>query len=222
MCACKARSFVAVLVTSFLFLTCWFIIFRSLFVGNVSILDSEIYRQKRYGNVLSRFRAKGATKTPGIVNFTKVLVNETHSLISLISMIFPSPDWFLGISNMDMCDKITGEWRKNYTRDLLPYDSGTDDGTSFESPDSVTDPRKNIVLIGKEDETNFKSDSDIRRLGVLVIERVEENDVNNNTGGDNGGNGDGDDDIDNGASAFTRSPILVAITTVLIMFILQV
>jgi hypothetical protein len=205
----------------------------SFLTGNATILANEIYRQKRYGNVFSQFRATGPTKTPGMINFTKIAVNETHSLMSLITMIFPSPDWFLGISNMDMCNKITGEWRKNYTRDLLPYDSGTDDGTSFESPDSATNPRKNIFLIGKDDETNFKSDSDIKRLGVLVIERVEENDDNNN-GGDKGGNGDGGDDNggDNGgngdddnnvntASTFTRNSILVAITTVLIMFIIR-
>ena len=146
-------------------------------------------------------------------------------------MIFPSPDWFLGISNMDMCDKVTGEWRRSYARNLLPYDSGTDDGTSFESPNSVTKPRKHIFLIGKEDETNFKSDSDIRRLGVLVMEKVEENDDDNTTdngnngdNGDNGNNGNNGDNRNNGintASTFTRSSILVAVTTILLTVIMQ-
>ena len=171
-------------------------------------------REKRYGNVLSRFRATAATMTPGMTDFTKILVNETHSLISLISMIFPSPDWFVGISNMDMCDKITGEWRKDYTRDLLPYDSGTDDGTSFKSPDSVTNPRKNIFLIGKDDETNFKSSSNIRRLGVLTIKRIEKNDENEENDGD-------DDNVGNAASTSTGRSIVVAITTFLIMSILH-
>lgn len=188
----------------------------SFLTGNVTILDNEIYRQEKYGNVLSRFKAKGPTNTPGMTKFTKILVNETHSLISLVTMIFPSPDWFLGISNMDMCDKVTGKWRRNYARDLLPYDSGTDDGTSFDSPNSATKPRRHIFLIGKEDETNFKSDSDIRRLGVLVIEKVEENDDNDTDNGDDG--------IDNGknnaGSTFTRSSILVAVAAILLILIM--
>ena len=87
-------------------------------------------------------------------------------------MIFPSPDWFLGISNVDMCDPMTGEWRENLTRNLFPYDSGTDDGTSFESDNSPSNPRKNIFLIGKDDDTNFKSNSPIRRLGTFTFSKI--------------------------------------------------
>jgi hypothetical protein len=148
-----------------------------------------------------------------MTEFTNILVNESHSLISLITMIFPSPDWFLGISNMDMCNKMTGEWRESYTRDLLPYDSGTDDGTSFESPDSVTSPRKNIFLIGKDDDTNFKGDSKIKRLGVLTIERVEKNE---------GNGGDDDDDVVNSASTFSGRSAVVAVITFLIMFVMHI
>ncbi len=101
-------------------------------------------------------------------------VDEDRSLVSVITMVFPSPDWFLGISNVDMCNPMTGEWREEYNRDLLPYDSGTDDGTSFESPNSPSDPRKNIFLIGNEDDTNFKSDSKIRRLGRFKLRRCQQ------------------------------------------------
>ena len=99
-------------------------------------------------------------------------VDEYRSLVSVITMIFPSPDWFLGISNVDMCNPMTGEWREEYSRYLLPYDSGTDDGTSFESENARSNPRKNIFLIGNEDDTNFKSDSPIKPLGKFTFTRV--------------------------------------------------
>ena len=99
-------------------------------------------------------------------------VDEDRSLVSVITMIFPSPDWFLGISNVDMCDSMTGEWKEEYSRELLPYDSGTDDGTSFESPNVRTMPKKNIFLIGNEDDTNFKSDSTIEPLGTFKFTKV--------------------------------------------------
>ena len=92
----------------------------------------------------------------GMTTLMDIHVDEDRSLVSVITMIFPSPDWFLGISNVDMCDPKTGEWKEEYSRNLLPYDSGTDDGTSFESPNSASDPRKNIFLIANKDDTNFK------------------------------------------------------------------
>ena len=99
-------------------------------------------------------------------------VDTERSMVSLISMIFPSPDWFLGISNVDMCNSMTGKWRDSLERYLLPYDSGTDDGSSFESPDYPSKPRKNIFLIGNEDDTNFKSDSKIEPFGKFTFKKV--------------------------------------------------
>ena len=110
----------------------------------------------RYGNVKSHIQADGPTQTPGNLTLTDIHVDQYRSLVSLITMIFPSPDWFLGISNVDMCNPMTGEWREEYSRDLLPYDSGTDDGTSFESDNSQSDPRKNIFLIGKSRRYEFQ------------------------------------------------------------------
>ncbi len=142
------------------------------FLGNPSVLAKEIYRQRRYGNVKSHIQGAGAVQTPGSTTLMDIHVDEDRSLVSVITMVFPSPDWFLGISNVDMCNPVTGEWREEYNRDLLPYDSGTDDGTSFESRNSASDPRKNIFLIGNEDDTNFKSDSKIRRLGTFKFTKV--------------------------------------------------
>ena len=99
-------------------------------------------------------------------------VDEDRSLVSVITMIFPSPDWFLGISNVDLCDPKTGKWKEEYSRNLLPYDSGTDDGTSFESGNEPSDPRGNITLISKDDDTNFKTNSTIRRLGTFTFTKV--------------------------------------------------
>ena len=141
------------------------------FLGNVSILAKELYRQKRYGTVKSLIKGNGAVATPG-GDAIGLRVDEDRSLVSLITMIVPSPDWFLGISNVDMCDPMTGEWREEYSRDLFPYDSGTDDGTSFGSPDAPTMPKKNIFLIGNEDDTNLKSDSKIQRLGTFKFTKV--------------------------------------------------
>ena len=142
------------------------------FSGSECLLEREIIKQKHYGNVYSLIKADNPTITPGSKTLMNIHVDQYRSMVSLITMIFPSPDWFLGISNVDMCNPMTGEWREEYSRYLLPYDSGTDDGTSFESEDNPTKPRKNIFLIGNEDDTNFKSDSPIKPLGKFTFTRV--------------------------------------------------
>ena len=126
----------------------------------------------RYGNVKTKIKADGPTQTPGNLTLTDIHVDQDRSLVSLITMIFPSPDWFLGISNVDMCNPVTGKWREEYTRDLFPYDSGTDDGISFESVNNASNPRQYITLINKADDTNFKTNSSIRRLGTFTFSRV--------------------------------------------------
>ena len=143
-----------------------------IYLGNNSVLFEEIYREKRHGHAYSVIRANGAISKTGNVTFMDIHVDADRSLVSLITMIFPSPDWFLGISNIDMCDRMTGEWKDSLDRDLFPYDSGTDDGISFESPDAPSNPRKNIFLIGKDDDTNFKSNSAIKRLGTFKFSKI--------------------------------------------------
>ena len=143
-----------------------------LYTGRECILTPEIEKQQRYGNVYSVIKANGPTSTPGKKIVMNIHVDPDRSLVSVITMIFPSPDWFLGISNIDMCDRMTGEWKDSLDRDLFPYDSGTDDGISFESPDAPSNPRKNIFLIGKDDDTNFKSNSAIKRLGTFKFSKI--------------------------------------------------
>ena len=137
--------------------------------GKECVLASEIEVQRRLGNAYSLIRAKGPTSTPGRTTLDDIHVDGDRSLVSVMTMIFPSPDWFLGISNVDLCNPMTGEWRDSLSRDLLPYDAGTEDGSSFESPDSPSNPRKKITLIGKDDDTNFKSNSSIPRLGTFTF-----------------------------------------------------
>lgn len=70
-------------------------------------------------------------------------VDNAHRFISLVSMIAPSPDWFVGVRGLDMCDPSAG-WKEFVRNDLFPYDAGTDSGLKFKSPDSDTQPREGI------------------------------------------------------------------------------
>ena len=67
-----------------------------------------------------------------------IVVDEAFSQVSVASMIAPSPDWFVGVSALDLRDG--GSWRPSVVVDLTPWDAGTDDGTDFTSPDANSVP----------------------------------------------------------------------------------
>jgi hypothetical protein len=60
-------------------------------------------------------------------------------LVTLVSMIAPSPDWFVGVDGLNMIEN--GQWVTNKTVSLYGRDAGTDSGSTFTAPDEVTSPR---------------------------------------------------------------------------------
>lgn len=70
-----------------------------------------------------------------------------RTLISAITMLFPSPDWFTGIDNMDVCDQKRGKWRHRIEGNLSAWDAGTDLGEDFESPNKPNRKYNPIVSI---------------------------------------------------------------------------
>ena len=57
-------------------------------------------------------------------------------------MVAPSPDWFVGVSGLDLIE--SGNWVADKTVTLLPWDAGTDDGASYESADLDAQPRQPV------------------------------------------------------------------------------
>ena len=66
-------------------------------------------------------------------------MRRDHPLVTLCSMIAPSPDWFVAVDSLSLIEN--GEWVSEKTATLYGYDAGSDSGVSFSSPDLVTAPR---------------------------------------------------------------------------------
>ena len=75
----------------------------------------------------------------------QITVTDEFPLVTLVSMIAPSPDWFIAVENVSLLDN--GAFVDNLTVDAITYDAGTDDGLTFESPNADTDPAENISEI---------------------------------------------------------------------------
>ena len=109
--------------------------------GGTGLLTREI-RAEIPDNAISVVNGRGIG-SPASTTISEVLVTLDHPLITLVTMIAPSPDWFVGTAGQSMQDEF-GQWVDELTFVLYPYDSGTDDGTSYRSPNADSSPKQAI------------------------------------------------------------------------------
>ena len=105
------------------------------------------------------YRTVGAVNAPGRETSMKIVVKDKYSMVSLITMIAPSPGWFVGLDSYDLCGS-DGRWKDTVIMDLLPWDAGTDSGTSFQSSDIPTIPSDVIKRITSNSNTQMGPDAD--------------------------------------------------------------
>jgi hypothetical protein len=112
--------------------------------GSKNPLTSEIQDFISNGTGNTLISGGGVSPSPGEISL-EFDIASTHSLVSVVSMVAPSPDWFIAVSNINLLEN--NEWiiSKVITVDI--YDSGTDSGVSFLSPNNATDPRVPIFEI---------------------------------------------------------------------------
>ncbi|MEM7308404.1 MAG: spondin domain-containing protein [Planctomycetota bacterium] len=72
-------------------------------------------------------------------------LTDGHSQVTLVTMIAPSPDWFVGVHGLELFQN--GSWVDQITVDLFAYDAGTDSGLSFTSGNQNTFPQEPISLM---------------------------------------------------------------------------
>lgn len=74
-------------------------------------------------------------------------VERSHSRLTLVTMLAPSPDWFVGVNGFELFKN--GKWIDNATVALPLWDAGTDSGTTYTSPNRDTQPREKIAIVSK-------------------------------------------------------------------------
>ena len=83
--------------------------------------------------------------SPGAVS-VDVDVTPERPLVTLVSMLAPSPDWFVGTRGLDLRDGAGG-WLPEATVELFVYDAGTDSGPSYTSANADTNPAEPIARL---------------------------------------------------------------------------
>jgi hypothetical protein len=112
--------------------------------GSQTPLDEEVEAAIAAGNAETVLRGGIINPSPGTTSFTFTL-SEEFSRVTLVTMVAPSPDWFVGVSGLDL--RSAGTWAEELVVELWPYDAGTDSGPNYNSPNQPTNPPDPITLI---------------------------------------------------------------------------
>lgn len=112
--------------------------------GGKAALESEVNSMIGAGTAFQIISGGGIGLSPGSVS-VQFEANTDFPLVSVVSMIAPSPDWFVGVNGLSLRDN--DEWVESQEILLYTYDSGTDSGMTYTSPDMDTQPPENIALI---------------------------------------------------------------------------
>ena len=110
--------------------------------GNTAIFEREINANMNAVAVIEKSLPSGRTPT-ATVDFT---VSTAHPLVTLLTMIAPSPDWFVGVSGLSLLD-AQNEWLSQHQVDLFPYNAGTEKGAEFSLTNAATSPQGTITSI---------------------------------------------------------------------------
>jgi hypothetical protein len=112
--------------------------------GRVSPLDREVQAAIDAGTAEHLLQGEGIERSPGTISL-EFDVGRERPLVTLVSMVAPSPDWFVGVHDLSLIEG--GDWVAEREVTLFPYDAGTDHGLSYASPDLDARPRDPVRAI---------------------------------------------------------------------------
>ena len=136
--------------------------------GGGSPLSTEIQARIRAGTAnmdiaISGLGATGSTSK----TFT---VTSTHSLLSSVSMVAPTSDWFVGLSSYCLLDS-DGNWKSDVTIPLRIYDAGTEqEVTLFSLGNPAESPHKPISRFPGSAEAGFLESANMHIIGSLRLQ----------------------------------------------------
>lgn len=135
--------------------------------GGKSPLDAEINALIDAGDACVQISGGGVPASPGTVSVT-FAASEECPVVSVVTMIAPSPDWFVGVSALSLLED--GAWVDKRVVELLPYDAGTDSGEAYTSPDLPTSDPELISILETEP---LLVDGAVPPLGTFTFTRLD-------------------------------------------------
>ncbi|MFK7853251.1 MAG: spondin domain-containing protein [Granulosicoccus sp.] len=136
--------------------------------GRKADILTEVQAAIDAGTAQSAINGGGIGNSPGSVAI-EFEVTQDFPEITVLSMIAPSPDWFVGLHNYSLI--ADGQFLDNATIDLVLYDSGSDDGLQYQSPNSASSTLSPITRLSSEaQDSPFVNGEPI--VGTFSLERL--------------------------------------------------
>lgn len=134
-------------------------------LGSKSPLTAEI--ATAIGAGTARFELSGGAiaRSPGQVALD-FDVSSAHPLVTLVSMIAPSPDWFVGVADLPLLQN--NRWVDSLTVELRGWDAGTDDGATYTAMNAPAMPHMPILPLV---DGVFRVDGQVPALGTYTFVR---------------------------------------------------
>lgn len=109
--------------------------------GETGLLEVELQSRVTSGYILAWIKGR-VFDSPGsdqaILDFT-----QSHSQFIFVSMIAPSPDWFVAVE----ANLFDGEeWSDEMVLEVVSFDAGTDSGSNLTSADVDTKPQEPVSV----------------------------------------------------------------------------
>jgi len=136
--------------------------------GAIKPFDMEINKEILKRNAFKLISGSGVPTSPGSTS-VEFMVSENYPLVTLVTMIAPSPDWFVGVNSLNLMEN--GSFVDEKIVVLYAYDAGTDSGSTYTSPDYPTDPPEEIFLI---EGYPFYYGDELVPLGTFTFTKINE------------------------------------------------
>ncbi|MEC3907392.1 spondin domain-containing protein [Tamlana sp. 2201CG12-4] len=99
-------------------------------------------------------------------------ISEAYPLVSLATMIAPSPDWFIAVNSENLRsgnNAVNNGWKASYTIDVFPYDAGTEDGSGYSISNPATNPQGVISSLSNMSPFDGTNSSMSHRIGTVTF-----------------------------------------------------
>lgn len=109
--------------------------------GRKSPLDQEVLTAIAAGHAEFVLSGDALSGSPRSVSL-EFDISVNFPLVTLVTMVAPSPDWFVGVSALSLLPK--GQWAGEAIATLFPWDAGTDSGITYAAENLASQPAEPI------------------------------------------------------------------------------
>jgi len=135
-------------------------------LGSNGVFNSEVQSEINSGNAEQWFQ-ESIDPFAAIASATlsNVVISEDYPLLTLASMIAPSPDWMIAVNSLNLWNTSTNRWKESFSIDLYPYDAGTEEGYDYSINNLPTSPQGVITNVAGAAGYLFNNE----KIGTLTV-----------------------------------------------------